>query len=127
MIRRPPRSTRTDTPFPYTTLFRAPRRRQPAELLRRISAGAREHISESWPSPTLLPRPFPLDTLSNPAARANMVSRRPMDHFARPARFTDHRPRDRDEARKSGVMGKGVSVSLDLGGGGIIKQQKNKT
>src|SRR3546814_3494542 len=25
MIRRPPRSTRTDTPFPYTTLFRAPR------------------------------------------------------------------------------------------------------
>src|SRR3546814_7725400 len=71
----------------------APRRRQPAELLRRISAGAREHISESWPSPTLLPRPFPLDTLSNPAARANMVSRRPMDHFARPARFTDHRPR----------------------------------
>src|SRR3546814_18657445 len=25
MIRRPPRSTRTDTPFPYTTLFRAER------------------------------------------------------------------------------------------------------
>src|SRR3546814_2448361 len=77
----------------------APRRRQPAELLRRSTAGAREHISESWPSPTLLPRPFPLDTLSNPAARANMVSRRPMDHFARPARFTDHRPRDRDDVR----------------------------
>src|SRR3546814_4161216 len=34
MIRRPPRSTRTDTLFPYTTLFRsdrhAPRRRTPA-------------------------------------------------------------------------------------------------
>src|SRR3546814_3079920 len=26
MIRRPPRSTRTDTPFPYTTLFRSGRR-----------------------------------------------------------------------------------------------------
>src|SRR3546814_15874232 len=26
MIRRPPRSTRTDTLFPYTTLFRSPRR-----------------------------------------------------------------------------------------------------
>src|SRR3546814_1072893 len=25
MIRRPPRSTRTDTPFPYTTLFRSGR------------------------------------------------------------------------------------------------------
>src|SRR3546814_4862156 len=26
MVRRPPRSTRTDTLFPYTTLFRSPRR-----------------------------------------------------------------------------------------------------
>src|SRR3546814_6941264 len=33
MIRRPPRSTRTDTLFPYTTLFRSPGRR-------RSSAGA---------------------------------------------------------------------------------------
>src|SRR3546814_9734504 len=44
MIRRPPRSTRTDTLFPYTTLFRSadlqlaqPVARQPAE---RPSAGA---------------------------------------------------------------------------------------
>src|SRR3546814_3302659 len=28
MIRRPPRSTRTDTLFPYTTLFRSPRTAQ---------------------------------------------------------------------------------------------------
>src|SRR3546814_8324920 len=28
MIRRPPRSTRTDTLFPYTTLFRSPRRKR---------------------------------------------------------------------------------------------------
>src|SRR3546814_10770279 len=28
MIRRPPRSTRTDTPFPYTTLFRSVAREQ---------------------------------------------------------------------------------------------------
>src|SRR3546814_18273489 len=27
MIRRPPRSTRTDTPLPYTTLFRSPQAR----------------------------------------------------------------------------------------------------
>src|SRR3546814_6544087 len=33
MIRRPPRSTRTDTLFPYTTLFRSPRE----------SAAARKH------------------------------------------------------------------------------------
>src|SRR3546814_19819839 len=33
MIRRPPRSTRTDTLFPYTTLFRS-RPRGPADLAR---------------------------------------------------------------------------------------------
>src|SRR3546814_16446030 len=33
MIRRPPRSTRTDTLFPYTTLFRSP----PTPLLRMIA------------------------------------------------------------------------------------------
>src|SRR3546814_18825634 len=31
MIRRPPRSTRTDTLFPYTTLFRSKRARKLAE------------------------------------------------------------------------------------------------
>src|SRR3546814_2682524 len=31
MIRRPPRSTRTDTLFPYTTLFRSPQRRHAPE------------------------------------------------------------------------------------------------
>src|SRR3546814_11912245 len=33
MIRRPPRSTRTDTLFPYTTLFRSP-----ASVMREINA-----------------------------------------------------------------------------------------
>src|SRR3546814_13441737 len=37
MIRRPPRSTRTDTLFPYTTLFRSLLLQTPA--LRRRSAG----------------------------------------------------------------------------------------
>src|SRR3546814_2476458 len=36
MIRRPPRSTRTDTLFPYTTLFRS---RGPGETLRDMWAG----------------------------------------------------------------------------------------
>src|SRR3546814_4763511 len=34
MIRRPPRSTRTDTLFPYTTLFRSPKPRIPANEAR---------------------------------------------------------------------------------------------
>src|SRR3546814_12162971 len=39
MIRRPPRSTRTDTLFPYTTLFRSPRPlRRPGTDLAHVSA-----------------------------------------------------------------------------------------
>src|SRR3546814_14105936 len=38
MIRRPPRSTRTDTLFPYTTLFRSQTRRR--RLFRRAHAAA---------------------------------------------------------------------------------------
>src|SRR3546814_6473736 len=38
MIRRPPRSTRTDTLFPYTTLFRSVRR-----TVRRVLADAGRH------------------------------------------------------------------------------------
>src|SRR3546814_6506123 len=36
MIRRPPRSTRTDTPFPYTTLFRSSPVEATQAVLRRI-------------------------------------------------------------------------------------------
>src|SRR3546814_10250607 len=44
MIRRPPRSTRTDTLFPYTTLFRSP---QPAGLRRdAVVDGARKGRGE---------------------------------------------------------------------------------
>src|SRR3546814_14145263 len=47
MIRRPPRSTRTDTLFPYTTLFRSPRNKQGRSLFINQpamgSASARRH------------------------------------------------------------------------------------
>src|SRR3546814_3747494 len=39
MKRRPPRSTRTDTRFPYTTLFRSRRQRSGLGPLRRSAAG----------------------------------------------------------------------------------------
>src|SRR3546814_5648876 len=44
MIRRPPRSTRTDTLFPYTTLFRSP--------VHSLQAGSRSR-RETHPHPTL--------------------------------------------------------------------------
>src|SRR3546814_8621520 len=40
MIRRPPRSTRTDTLFPYTTLFRSWRGRKPRRYLRSVLRSA---------------------------------------------------------------------------------------
>src|SRR3546814_20768479 len=45
MIRRPPRSTRTDTLFPYTTLFRSPRSRQP---IREVCRGRGGHPGRRW-------------------------------------------------------------------------------
>src|SRR3546814_21114552 len=48
MIRRPPRSTRTDTLFPYTTLFRSARGLAAADLRGsdRLSAGRACHLAE---------------------------------------------------------------------------------
>src|SRR3546814_19887414 len=40
MIRRPPRSTRTDTLFPYTTLFRSGLRRADGQLQQRATGDA---------------------------------------------------------------------------------------
>src|SRR3546814_10637635 len=42
MIRRPPRSTRTDTLFPYTTLFRSEGLAEPGGVA--ISDGVHEHL-----------------------------------------------------------------------------------
>src|SRR3546814_13636646 len=50
MIRRTPRSTRTDTLFPYTTLFRSPAAQQlidpqPGELAQRVGQGTMQLAS----------------------------------------------------------------------------------
>src|SRR3546814_13435708 len=55
MIRRPPRSTRTDTLFPYTTLFRSPPKRG---FRCRRSAAARRPRRGPAPAPQA-PRLFP--------------------------------------------------------------------
>src|SRR3546814_20546171 len=52
MIRRPPRSTRTDTLFPYTTLFRSEERAQRAARLHlslQISGARRERPANAAP------------------------------------------------------------------------------
>src|SRR3546814_17103486 len=47
MIRRPPRSTRTDTLFPYTTLFRSVRTANPGNLLT-DNANVNDITTERW-------------------------------------------------------------------------------
>src|SRR3546814_8700233 len=51
MIRRPPRSTRTDTLFPYTTLFRSPRAATACGSRRRIPTPVHtcHLIAARWP------------------------------------------------------------------------------
>src|SRR3546814_4753898 len=58
MIRRPPRSTRTDTLFPYTTLFRSPRcrcwcrscrPRRPIDPIRLTLRAPRRYTSDGAP------------------------------------------------------------------------------
>src|SRR3546814_17016439 len=117
MIRRPPRSTRTDTLFPYTTLFRSfrfqPRRgpRQPVQDRgqHRFAVGVeqRQRIE-----------------------RVEQDVRRlvPAAVFAR-QRLVEQREQPRRQGgngrdRKRAVTGKSVSVRVYLGGGRTIKKKK---
>src|SRR3546814_15101325 len=54
MMRRPPISTRTDTLFPYTTLFRSPKIAQQESLERNTSRAFRLEVSETYSTGRLL-------------------------------------------------------------------------
>src|SRR3546814_17694629 len=49
MIRRPPRSTRTDTLFPYTTLFRSRSRALAPKGHRNLATGSRSNALQKLP------------------------------------------------------------------------------
>src|SRR3546814_8390081 len=85
MIRRPPRSTRTDTLFPYTTLFRSSRRVDPRQLVsqrqelldRAVQPEGRRHFGRGGrPRPHLTA--VALSAITGPAAsHARVRARRP--------------------------------------------------
>src|SRR3546814_15608241 len=112
MILRPPRSTRTDTLFPYTTLFRS------------IAEAGAQRIAD---------QAFDNRVVGALAQVGELVD--PMMGGSVPADFlqADHVGvdllQDRDDAshidRKSVASGKSVSVRVDLGGRRIIKKKKN--
>src|SRR3546814_6019467 len=91
MIRRPPRSTRTDTLFPYTTLFRSDHLGNYDRARSRLSCGSASNFSfrGSGSSPTIYATGF----------------RR--DHWIRalggPARQSHLRRRERDQSSLAGI------------------------
>src|SRR3546814_10594776 len=54
MIRRPPRSTRTDTLFPYTTLFRSPPSTGEVRVFDRLVDSPRSDVGMVFQAPMLL-------------------------------------------------------------------------
>src|SRR3546814_11448746 len=128
MIRRPPRSTRTDTLFPYTTLFRSP--------LHRPAAG---EPSADRGVDLVGPRQRALhDIVEERHIRVGIFGVLDDRADAVLVEFVDER-RDRralhlvliarlpggEADRKSGVWGQSVSVRVDLGGRRILKQKIN--
>src|SRR3546814_16805735 len=109
MIRRPPRATRTDTLFPYTTLFRS-RSGPPRSHLER-------HIADIGA------------VQADPDALAQ-VSDLVLSYAGVGAACADigtehHVPHGKGKGdRKSVVEGKSVSVRVDLGGSSIINKNK---
>src|SRR3546814_17190191 len=123
MIRLPPRSTRTDTRFPYTTLFRScgsPLRR-PRTHRRRMVAPPRQWRADA----RLLPRRgYPGSPLLALSPRALRRKARPALVYPRGLRLNDT-PETCPETgleRQSVGSGTSMSVSVDFGGGSIIKK-----
>src|SRR3546814_12782394 len=71
MIRRPPRSTRTDTLFPYTTLFRSDGHRAGDQEENQDRAGAERHLAGDLQIVEVLHRDLPS---WRPAAGADRMS-----------------------------------------------------
>src|SRR3546814_11901503 len=117
MIRRPPRSTRTDTLFPYTTLFRSSR-----------SAAGKSGTPDQVRGDEGLGEPGK-EALDRGGRRLWVLDHRDVADMvedlrlrARDSGFEDGEAAD----RKSVVEGKRVSVRVDLGGRRIIKKKKDK-
>src|SRR3546814_17389011 len=144
MIRRPPKSTRTYTLFPYTTLFRSGiRASTSAEFSNRdafvltdgsganrfpIRAGT-DGASNSAPLTAAEVRAL-LEEAFAVMSRARAQIRRPLDSRAQEAISlvdTNGAVLGLVRDRKSVVSGKSVSVRVDLGGRCIIKTKKHRT
>src|SRR3546814_20620460 len=126
MIRRPPRSTRTDTLFPYTTLFRSLHARQRADRAGDAGAGDRDaetlsrYREDAFRGP--IASAFPHRSRGGaraPAVAAAPAAGRKCDQICGDAA-------GRGRRSEESVSGKSVSVRVDLGGRRIIKKKIQK-
>src|SRR3546814_12246971 len=113
MIRRTPRSTRTYTRFPYTTRFRStyasPDTIPSSGSLRRMARGPVAVGIPGWT--TALAGTEGTRVQGESEYRCTMGSQ------------AARRPQSTGTDRKSGVLGNGVSVSVDHGGRRILKKK----
>src|SRR3546814_5739414 len=91
MIRRPPKSTRTDTLFPYTTLFRSPREFDHRELRPRAERQHVDHLDRARLGRAADERHAHLNALPQPqAAPRHAADERQQDEKA--ADIFEHQP-----------------------------------
>src|SRR3546814_20633198 len=130
MILRPPRSTLTDTLFPYTTLFRS---QEPAHHDHRRRAAGREAAAGHPARPHYRRRASQEGAASDAAeyrqAAVNRGDRSPARGQPAPvgAPFSPFRRHGAHAGdRQSVVSGKSGSVRVDLGGSRFNKKKSNK-
>src|SRR3546814_1930410 len=115
MLRRPPRSTRTDTLFPYTTLFRSPVvRYRPCYHLRRCSRKSRPDLkgtADNPPSCQKISRSDLLTVPSRPHCRTTHLYRRPLEKFREARPSPGRRPEgERRRGRQAGRTGNSLQI-----------------
>src|SRR3546814_18953840 len=123
MIRRPPRSTRTDTLFPYTTLFRSNRAARRAVGRRAPGAGLGPRAGNqraAWGGGGRV------DPCTWSRGRPAQSPCPPVDDDAPPWPRGAGGKDARAGERESAVGGKSVSVRVDLGWRRISKKKKWK-
>src|SRR3546814_15019137 len=126
MIRLPPRSTRTDTLFPYTTLFRFRRVRERGIDRPPVMAGdqrIRECMRQARAARRGLFVELETGMIPPMSDQKSVTGARLQNDVVRPDSRQDER-NGGELARKSVVWGKSVSVRVDRGGRRNIKKKK---
>src|SRR3546814_8909871 len=104
MIRRPPRSTRTDTLFPYTTRFRSPSRfRLVAHAAARAALAHRRPDDRKRPRLCLRPPACALSETADPQGCRDVAPRRTEPDRARQFRRPESRAYQPPIARMGGI------------------------